>query len=198
MEAAVQKPVLRRKNTRAEQSVRKLLDAAVEELSQCSYAALTVRSVAARAAVSTTTAYTYFPSKDKLIAETYLRLLRDAPAHVDVNETAEVRVKAQLREFVLLVADMPLLADACTMAIMADDIAVDDVRGQIAGEIGRRITSSLGPGYSPEIAETLHMIFSGAMMHARSTPGGYRKVADQVDLAVELVLHSAQSKGLTR
>lgn len=175
---------------RSERSVRKLLDAAVEELARSPYAGLTVRSVAATAGVSPTTAYTYFPSKDALIAEVYLRLLLNARSFVDVNDAAETRVKAQLRELVLLVADTPCLADACTTALMADDIAVDGVRARIAGEVGRRIAASLGPGHSADVAITLHMTFSGAMMHARSTPGGYRKVADELDTAVALVMNS--------
>jgi AcrR family transcriptional regulator len=175
--------------------VRKLIEAAVEELAQSPYSELTVRSVAARAGVSPTTAYTYFPSKDALIAEVYLRLVREAPVHVDVNETAAARVKAQLRDLVLLVADTPHLADACTTALMADDAAVDDVRARIAAEIGRRITSSLGPGYRPEVAETLHLLFSGATVHARSNPGGYRQVADQLDTAVTQVLNSVTDDG---
>ena len=87
--------------------MRKLIEAAVDELADSPYGDLTVRAVAARASVSPTTAYTYFPSKDALIAEIYLRLLRDAPVHVDVNESAETRVKAQLRDLLLLVADTP-------------------------------------------------------------------------------------------
>ncbi len=162
----------------------------MQELARAPYTNLTVRSVAATAAVSPTTAYTYFPSKDALIAEVYLRLLRNARTFIDVNDTAEARVKAQLRELVLLVADTPHLADACTTALMADDIAVDDVRARIAGEVGRRITASLGPGHSADVAITLHMAFSGALMHARSTPGGYRKVADELDTAVALVMNS--------
>lgn len=168
--------------------MRKLLDAAVEELAESPYGELTVRSVAARAGVSPTTAYTYFPSKDALIAEVYLRLLRGAPVHVDVNDAAETRVKAQLRDLLLLVADRPHLADACTTAVMTDDSAVDDVRARIAGEIGRRIASSLGPGYRPEVAETLHLLFSGATVHARSNAGGYATVADQLDTAVAQIL----------
>lgn len=173
---------------RSEQSVRKLLDAALEELARSPYAELTVRSVAATAAVSPTTAYTYFPSKDTLIAEVYLRLLRNARTFVDVNDTAETRVKAQLRELLLLVADTSHLADACTTALMADDAAVDGVRGRIAAEISRRIAVSLGPGYSTDVAITLHMVFSGATMHARST--GYQKVADQLDTGVALIMNS--------
>jgi AcrR family transcriptional regulator len=188
-------PVRRRKNVRSEQSVRNLLDAAVVTLTESTYGEMTVRAVAARAAVSPTTAYTYFPSKDALIAETYLRLLRDAPTFVDVNDSAVTRVKAQLRELVLLVADKPYLADACTAALMAEDDVVDNVRAQIATEIGRRIAASLGPGHPPELASTLHMVFSGATMHARSAAGGYRQVADQLDKAVLIIMNSALASG---
>ena len=170
--------------------MRKLIAAAVDELSESTYGGLTVRTVAGRAAVSPTTAYTYFPSKDALIAEVYLRLLREAAIFTDVNDTAESRVSAQLRELALLIADKPHLADACTIALMADDVVVNDVRVQIATEISRRIAASLGPGYSASVASTLHMLFSGAMMHARSTVGGYGRVAEQLDEAVPLILRS--------
>lgn len=177
---------------RSEQSTRKLVAAAVEELSESPYGELTVRTVAARAAVSPTTAYTYFPSKDALIAEVYLRLIREAAVFTDVNDTAESRVVAQLRELALLIADKPHLADACTIALMADDVVVSDIRQHIAAEISRRIAASLGPGYPASMTSTLHMLFSGAMMHARSTVGGYWRVADQLDDAVVALLRSHQ------
>lgn len=178
----------RRKNLRSEQSIRKVLDATVEELTEVPYSDLTVRAVAARAGVSPTTAYTYFPSKEALVAEVYLRLLLDAPTFTDVNDTAATRVKAQLRSLLLLMADRPYLADACTIAIIADDAAVEAVRMKIAGEISRRINASLGPGHPGVIAPTLHMIFSGALLHARSTPGGYGAMTGALDDAVALVL----------
>lgn len=173
--------------------MRKLIAATIEELTHSPYSGLTVRCVAARASVSTTTAYTYFPSKDALIAEVYLRLLRDAAVFTDVNASVKERVSAQLRELALLIADRPYLADACTVALMADDGAVDDVRVQIAAEISRRIAASLGPGHPPEVAATLHMLFSGAMMHARSAFGGYHYMADQLEKSVAIVLRSESS-----
>ena len=182
---------------RSEQSVRKLIDAAVEELAQSPYADFTVRAVAARAAVSPTTAYTYFPSKDALIAEVYLRLLRDARTFVDVNDSAETRVKSQLRELLLLLADTPYLADACSTALMADDAAVNDARLRIAAEVSRRITASLGPECSHDVVTTLHMVFSGATMHARSTPGGYRQMADHLDHAISMVMSSRLTEPAT-
>jgi TetR/AcrR family transcriptional regulator, cholesterol catabolism regulator len=170
--------------------VRKLLDAAVAALALAPYGELTVRSVAARAAVSPTTAYTYFPSKDALIAEVYLRILREAAEFVNVNDDVGTRVRSQLRELVLLVADSPYLADACTIALMADDVVVDDIRMQIAHEVGRRINASLGPGMSPDLAAALHMMFSGAMMHARSAIGGYRAMAAQLDKGIDILISS--------
>ncbi|WP_167107588.1 TetR/AcrR family transcriptional regulator [Mycobacterium sp. DL592] len=190
----VDPPVRRRKNLRSEQSIRKVLDATVQELTEVPYSDLTVRSVAARAGVSPTTAYTYFPSKEALVAEVYLRLLLDAPTFTDVNDSAATRVKAQLRSLLLLMADRPYLADACTIAIIADDPAVAAVRMKIAGEVGRRINASLGPGHPPVIAATLHMVFSGALLHARSTPGGYGAMTGALDEAVDLVLTQSGEK----
>jgi len=53
---------------RQEETFRKLVSAALEMLRGSSYADLTVRGVAARAHVSLATPYTYFPSKNHLIA----------------------------------------------------------------------------------------------------------------------------------
>ena len=53
-----------------------MLTAGIEMLRESSYADLTVRAVAARAKVAPATAYTYFSSKNHLIAEVYLDLMR--------------------------------------------------------------------------------------------------------------------------
>ncbi|MCA9208645.1 MAG: TetR family transcriptional regulator, partial [Planctomycetales bacterium] len=50
-----------------------LVEAAVGELAASGYSALTVRNVAKRAGVAPATAYTYFASKEHLIAEVYWR-----------------------------------------------------------------------------------------------------------------------------
>ncbi len=189
--AAPDGAVRRRRNLRSEQSIRKLIDAAVAELTRVPYGELTVRSVAARAEVSPTTAYTYFPSKDALIAEIYLRLLREAPVFTDVNQSVQYRVTAQLRELALLIADKPYLADACTTALMGDDAVVNAVRAQIASEIAHRIKASLGPGYPRVFVSTLHMAFSGAMMHARGGEVRYEQIADQLSEVVALILSSS-------
>lgn len=176
----------RKRDRRPEQTVRKVLDAALEELHQTSFNALTMRMVAARAGVSPASAYTYFPSKSALVAEIYLRLLRDAPVRTDVNQSTRTRVSTTLREMALVVADEPELAAACSAALMADDPAVTPIREQIGAQVISRIQSSLGPGWPAPVATTLLMTFAGALMTARFL--SFDQIADQLDAAVALVL----------
>jgi TetR/AcrR family transcriptional regulator, cholesterol catabolism regulator len=178
----------RPKTLRSEHSVRRLIEATVEELAVSPYNDLTVRAVAARAAVSTTTAYTYFGSKDALIAEAYLGLMRHAAECADVNDSVQCRVSAQLRELALLIVDKPHFADACTVALMADGQALEHVRVQIAREVSRRIATALGGDFSEDVAATLHMLFSGAMLHARSEDGGYGRVGSMLEASTSLIL----------
>lgn len=73
------------RNRRQQATFRKVLAAAMATLREKSYADLTVRLVAARAKVAPATAYTYFSSKNHLIAEVYLDLVRQVPCVTDVK-----------------------------------------------------------------------------------------------------------------
>lgn len=176
----------RRPDRRPGQTIRKVLDAGLEELRQSSYANLTMRAVAARAGVSAASAYTYFPSKSALVAAIYLRFLRDLPLHTDVNDTTQTRVSATMRDMAVAVADEPELTAACGAALMADDSAVKPLRDQIAEEVSRRIASALGPGWPRTVKSTLQMTFAGALMTARFV--SYEEIAGQLDDAVNLIL----------
>lgn len=85
------------RNRRQEETFRKVLAAGIETLREKSYADLTVRAVAARAKVAPATAYTYFSSKNHLIAEVYLDLVRQVPYFTDVNDPMPSRVEQVLR-----------------------------------------------------------------------------------------------------
>ena len=96
------------RNRRQEETFRKVLAAGIETLRENSYADLTVRAVAARAKVAPATAYTYFSSKNHLIAEVYLDLVRQVPYFTDVNDPMPTRVDKALRHpGGLVVADEP-------------------------------------------------------------------------------------------
>ncbi len=176
----------RRSDRRPGQTIRKVLDAGLQELRESSYANLTMRAVATRAGVSPASAYTYFPSKSALVAAVYLRFLRALPLHTDVNDTTRARVSATLRDMAVVVADEPELTAACGAALMADDPAVTPIRDQIGEEVSRRIGAALGPGWPRSVKSTLQMTFAGALMTARFV--SFPEIAGQLDAAVDLIL----------
>lgn len=187
------------RNRRQEETFRKVLTAGVEMLREKSYAGLTVRAVAARAQVAPATAYTYFSSKNHLIAEVYLDLVRQVPYVTDVNVPMPARVKLVLRQLVLMVADEPEVAAACTTALLGSgDAAVRAVRDRIGAEIHRRIRSSIGPDADDRTVSALEMTFFGALVNAGSGAFTYHQIADRLEYVVGLILESSSSAGAGR
>ena len=175
---------------RQEETVRKLVQAALETLRETSFADLTVRAVAARAHVAPATAYTYFSSKNHLVAEVYLDLVRQVPYFTDVNDTRVSRVQQALRSLALVVADEPEVAAACTTALLSDDSAVRPVRDRIGAEIHKRIKSALGPDADAGTVAALEMSYFGALVQAGSGAFSYRQIADRLGYVAGLILQS--------
>jgi AcrR family transcriptional regulator len=177
------------RNRRQEETFRKVLAAGVEMLRESSYADLTVRAVAAKAKVAPATAYTYFSSKNHLIAEVYFDLVKQVPYFTDVNEPMQARVSQALRAMALTVADEPEVAAACTTALLTGtDPTVRKVRDRIGAEIHRRIRSAVGPDADPRVVSALEMTFFGALVNAGSGAFTYEQVADRLSYVVSLVL----------
>lgn len=178
------------RNRRQEETFRKVLTAGTEMLRESSYADLTVRAVAARTGVAPATAYTYFSSKNHLIAEMYLDLVSRVPYFTDVNDTMTTRVDAALRALTLVVADEPEVAAACTTALLGggSDPAVRKVRDRIGAEIHKRIRSAVGPDADPRVVSALEMTFFGALVNAGSGAFTYHQIADRLTYVVGLVL----------
>lgn len=178
------------RNRRQEETFRKVLTAGIEMLRESSYADLTVRAVAARAGVAPATAYTYFSSKNHLIAEMYLDLVNKVPYFTDVNDSMTTRVDKALRALTLVVADEPEVAAACTTALLGGgtDPAVRKVRDRIGAEIHKRIRSAVGPDADSRIVSALEMTFFGALVNAGSGAFTYRQIADRLTYVVGLIL----------
>ncbi|MBX7448188.1 TetR family transcriptional regulator [Mycolicibacterium sp. 3033] len=182
-----------RRNRRQEETFRKVLDAGLVMLRESSYAELTVRAVAARAKVAPATAYTYFSSKNHLIAEIYLDLVRHVEYFTDVNDSTAARVEKTLRALALTVADEPEVAAACTTALLSGgDPAVLTVRDRIGAEIHRRIRSAVGPDADPRTLAALEMTFFGALVNAGSGAFTYHQIADRLSFVVGLIVGDGQ------
>jgi AcrR family transcriptional regulator len=168
--------------------VHKVLDATVELLREVPYACVTTRSIAERADVAHADLCAYFRSKNTIVAEVYLELLRAVPLTVDVEQCAQDRVTAQFSQLVMLLADEPELAAACSSALICDEPSVRAIRNRIHAEMRRRVRAALPSGAWPEVTETLGFGLIGALVHASCGAGDFRQTADELASVVAVVL----------
>jgi AcrR family transcriptional regulator len=172
-ETAVAAETTRRRLTIKQAAVvQRLVDAAAAEAREHGYEGMTVRSSARRAGVAPATAYTYFASKDHLLAEVLWQRFDALPAvdrptaHPPPGTTALDRVTDALRDLGLFMADDPLLAAACTTALLGSGPDVRALRVRFGSELHNRISSALGPDADPTVVLGLDLAYSGAMLWA--------------------------------
>jgi len=157
----------------------RLVDAAVEELRAHGYEGLTVRAVATRCGVAAATAYTYFASKDHLVAEIFWRRLCALPeVTTQPSEDAVVEV---LRATVSIVADEPAVGTACTAALLAQDPEVSTLRDLIGAELTRRIGVALGDAATPQLLTDLGSYWAGAFLMSGLGYATFAETAENLD-----------------
>jgi AcrR family transcriptional regulator len=186
---SVREPVRRHLSVRQADTVARLADAAVEEVRGAGYEGLTVRNVARRAGVAPATAYTYFASKDHLVAEVFWRRLQaQEPTGVDRRRTAAARVTAAIADIASLIASEPELAAACTTAMLAGDPDVARLRAQIGLELNERLRRALGDDADEAALDALSLALSGAMLQAGMGYFAHGELAERMGNVTRLVL----------
>jgi AcrR family transcriptional regulator len=168
-------------------TVDRLGRAAIEVLGREGFAGLTIRMVAAEAGIGAATAYTYFSSKEHLVAEVFWRRLACTPAPVTESPDPTVRVIAVLRHIALLVADEPELAGAVTNALLGRNPEVRHLRRRIGREIHQRLVAALGPDCA-DVVESLELLYAGALVHAGMGSASYAQIADRLEASARLLL----------
>jgi AcrR family transcriptional regulator len=182
--AAAPEATRRRLSARQADTVQRLTAAAVDEVREHAYDGLTVRNVAARAGVAPATAYTYFSSKDHLVAEVYWRRVQALPAGTpDPSRTAAARVAATLSELALLVADEPELAAATTVALLSPEPDVKVLRDRIGATWHDRVVTALGDDAHTDTVRVLDLAVSGALLQ---TGMGHLSYDDLPDLLADV------------
>ena len=151
---------------RQAETVARLVSTARDVLREQGYEGLTVRNVAAAAGVAPATAYTYFASKDHLIAEVFWRDLATVPPVERTDAPPTHRVTAALAPVSLLLVDEPTIAAAVTTAMLGSDPEVKRVRDRIGATLGARMTDALGDDADTDTVLALGLLFSGAMLQA--------------------------------
>jgi len=157
----------RRLTPRQAAVVQRLVDAAADEARAAGYDGLTVRTVARRAGVAPATAYTYFASKDHLLAEVLWRRMQALPVlPTTPDDSAVDRVSAALRVLGLFMSDDPTLAAACTTALLGSGPEVRAVRVRFGAALHDRLAQALGEDADETVLRTLDLAYSGAMLWA--------------------------------
>ncbi len=162
--------------------------AAVELLSREGFAGLTVRRVAGEAGVGAATAYTYFSSKEHLVAEVFWRRLAGSPSAAHESGDPAVRVIEVLRHISLLVADEPGFAGAVTSALLGKAPDVEVLRQRIRGDIRDRLAAALGTDTDPDVIDSLELLYSGALVRAGMGHASYLEIAEKLENAARLIL----------
>ena len=116
------------------------------------------------------TAYTYFASKDHLLAEVLWRRLQALPGPACVGSNGAAgpteRVVAELRVLGLFMADDPMLAAACTTALLGSGPEVRALRVLFGTALHERLAHALGDGADETVLRSLDLAYSGAMLWA--------------------------------
>ncbi len=178
----------RRLTAKQADTVDRLGRAAVELLCRDGFAALTVRRVAAEAGVGAATAYTYFSSKEHLVAEVFWRRLATSPAATHESADRAARVIDVLRHIALLVADEPEFAGAVTTALLGKDPDVEVLRQRIGLDIRGRLAIALGSDIDPDVIDSLEMLYSGALVRAGMGYASYADIAERLEKSARLIL----------
>ena len=179
----------RRRPRPRDERIGALVAAALDELLEHGYDGLTVRNAARRAGLAPATAYTYFGSKDHLVAEVFWRRLQTLErSPVDGRHRARTRVTTALRALALLIADEPELAAASTTAILAPDPDVQRLRNRIGAAFNEHLAAALGDDADPAVLRALNLALAGALLQAGMGYFSYADLADRMDEVAELLL----------
>jgi len=184
----VRESTRRRLSAKQADTVDRLGRAAVEVLSRAGFAGLTIRMVAAQAGVGAATAYTYFSSKEHLVAEVFWRRLAGTPTPPHASTDPVDRAVGVLRHIALLVADDAELAGAVTSALLGKDPDVEALRLQIGMEINKRLNAALGPDADPAVVEALEVLYAGALVRAGTGHASYQEIADLLERSARRLL----------
>lgn len=181
----------RQLNERQAATVQRLLDAGLAQLADVGPEALTVRQVAERAGVSPATAYTYFSSKNHLLAELFHRaIVEQVPPAADLAGLAGPveRVQAVTRAISDLCERNPHVAAGANLALLGSDPDVERLRLRIGGEFVGRFEAALGASATPALVDALVLAFSGALLQAGMGLISFSDLGDRLDTVVATIL----------
>lgn len=188
-----QESTRRRLTPQQAETVARLTDAAVDVLNEDGFDGLTVRAVAKIAGVAPATAYTYFSSKNHLVAEVFWRRLSAGVSDPSPADAPAERVATILREVSMVVAGQGQLGGAVTMALLGTDPDVEHLRVRIGGFIRRLLSEALDvdPEHPGPLVDALEMIYAGGLVHAGMGHMSYEQTSERLVAAAFLLMEKS-------
>ncbi len=180
----------RRLTPRQAEVVQQLVDAAIIEVEEEGSAGLSIRNVARRAGVAPATAYTYFSSKEHLLAEVLWRRIHSLPPvrpSADRSTPPWARLAETVRELGQSTTESPALVAACTPALLSQSPDVKHLRDRIGAEIHRRLAAAMGKDTDPVVVQVLETTYFGALLAAGMGHMAFTEVPDFVATAARLL-----------
>ncbi|GAA3951983.1 helix-turn-helix domain-containing protein [Gordonia caeni] len=187
-----QESTRRRLTPQQAETVARLADAAVEVLNADGFDGLTVRAVAKKASVAPATAYTYFSSKNHLVAEVFWRRLAAGVPEPDPELAPIERVAQVLRGVSMVVAGEGQLGGAVTVALLGVDPDVEHLRLRVGGFIRQRLAQALDvdPADPGPVVEALEMLYAGGLVHAGMGHLTYEQTSERLVATARLLLEN--------
>ncbi|MDT4916503.1 MAG: hypothetical protein QOI15_732 [Pseudonocardiales bacterium] len=182
----------RQLNARQAETVERVVAAGQDELREVGFDGLTVRSVAHRAGVAPATAYTYFSSKNHLVAEIFWRRLNERPRLEETLSSPLGRVVGVFDDLADFIAAEPELAAAVTSALLGAEPDVKHLQLMIGNEINRRIKHALGEAASADALDVLTLAWSGAMLQVGMGHAPAEQLGERLATVARLVLGADQ------
>ncbi len=172
--------------------VDRVVEAAVGEVRRSGYDGVTVRSVAKAAGIAPATAYTFFSSKDHLLAEVLWRRFQDLPMpEFAAGESTVDRVSKVLHDTGLFMADDAEMAAAGTTALLGSGPDVKRVRDRIGAAMHERLRRALGDDVDEGVLSALELSWAGAMLTAGMGHLLFADVPERLALVARLLLGGA-------
>jgi AcrR family transcriptional regulator len=175
-------------NARQADTLDRLLAAAREELDAVGHEALTIRTVATRAGVSSATAYNYFASRDHLFAELFWRHLTESGPPPLTGRSSTRRLQQTTRHLAETISSAPALASAATKSLLGTDPAVEQLRVRVGTVFVDRFRTAIGDRVDNRVLETLLFAWQGALLQTGMGILTYPELADRLDDVVAVVM----------
>jgi AcrR family transcriptional regulator len=160
-------PIRRTVRGRQAETVQKLMDAAIADLAEMPYSEVSSRTIAKRADVSIATFYTYFSSKDHLLAVVFRDRMNEAIAQdISAGANARERIELAMGNIVSTAFTDQGLQRAWTVALLADDPDVKLLQQEYAAKFGAYLLEALGDEAGQVAREGILLVVAGGLLAA--------------------------------